>query len=390
MKSTVLLMSLVMTCATQAQSVADKVIAETRDALLKHRSVAYRADLHMKFDNMTDTFSFVENVKLLRLKDDTLFGGKILFSRGDSAFTSYTGQEILQCDTKTDSCQRFSVAKRETWAIEQDLRTMIIWRDFFHPADLDNMLKADRQKEALPDTVVSGELCWHVRSKRPDHDGIKDAVTHLYISQHDHAVDLEIIRVVVQGDVQYSWRQMLEHSFDTVQDQEFDMGTLLPKAIVTDFKMPGSVPMLSIGDPAPPLIGDLYGSTSELDTLRTTGHVTFVDFWYMSCPPCRTSTPVVDSLYAIYKNKGVQFVGVNAQDKMQDNLGKLPDFLSKRPIHYSLLIADEDLETSYKVKGHPAFYIIDQEGRIAEAHEGYGRGLEKEWAAKLNELLGAK
>ncbi len=373
-----------------AQSPVEKLITDTRDALLRQHSVSYKAELRMKFTNMPDTFSFVEDVKLKRVEGDTVIGGKVLFTEGDSAFTAYNGNVILECDMKTDSCVRYTAAKDHTWQLQHNMRTMIIWRDFLDPSSMDKMLKPDRQGSQLPDTVLSGQTCWHIRSKRPDDGEAKDAMTDLYISQQDHAVLLEVFRIVVQGDVQYSWRRILEHSFGTPTEMDFELSALLPQAIVSHPQAYVPEPMLSVGDAAPPLLGDLYGTTLEPDSLPTEGHITFVDFWYMSCPPCRTSTPVVDSLHSVYKERGVRFVGVNAVDKANEQLGLLPSFLKNRPIHYALLIADMALETAYRVNAHPAFYIIDWDGRIAATYAGYGPGAEKRWAAELDRLLSRK
>lgn len=386
-RSFLTLAALSLVCLSWAQSSVDKLIMETRDALARQRSVSYKAELRMKFTNMPDTFSFVEDVKLQRVEGDTVIGGKVLFTEGDSAFTTYNGTVILECDMKTDSCVRYTAAKDHTWQLQHNMRTMIIWRDFLDPSSMDKTLKPDRQRSQLPDTVLSGQTCWHIRSKRPDDGEAKDATTDLYISQQDHAVLLEVFRVVVQGDVQYSWRRILTHSFGTPVDMDFELGARFANAMVSDHRPYVPEPMLSVGEIAPPLLGEVYGSAPEPDSLPTSGQVTFVDFWYMSCPPCRTSTPVVDSLHAVYKERGVRFVGVNTVDKANGNLGLLPSFLKNRPVHYPLLIADMAIETAYRVSGHPAFYIIDKDGRIAAAFEGYGRGTEKKWAAVLDRLL---
>ena len=54
------------------------------------------------------------------------------------------------------------------------------------------------------------------------------------------------------------------------------------------------------------------GSTVSAAALR--GHVVVVNFWYASCPPCRTEAPTLAKLATAYAGKGVEFVGVNVYD----------------------------------------------------------------------------
>jgi hypothetical protein len=42
---------------------------------------------------------------------------------------------------------------------------------------------------------------------------------------------------------------------------------------------------------------------------------------------------------------------------------------------------------SYGVQGIPRLFIVDQEGKLVYAHEGYGGGLERNLSLILEELL---
>lgn len=375
-------------CAAQVE--ADSVLSLVEAAIRKAPSIRYTASLSMKFTNMQDTFQFVDEVFLLRQETDSMFGGLIHFTTGDSSFKAYDGRYVFACDETTDSCTRFDPTKGETGAIKQDLRTMLIWWDFLDVGNIAIMRKPDRVRELLSDTIISGTDCWHVTSSSPPNQQRGEAVSNLYVSKIDHMVLLDEFRIDVNGDAQYSRRQLLSHQLKPLSKLNFTLGKLLPGAIVNDPVMPEREPALAVDDTAPLLVGDLYGSGPELDSIAAIGSITFVDFWYMSCPPCRMSVPIVDSLYTAFKHQDVRFIGVNTVDKAYGKLALLPEFLKKRPIHYDLLIGDETLGTAYRVTAHPTFYIIGKDGKVAASYAGYEKGLELQWAEKLNELLSRK
>ena len=364
-----------------------EVIGMWEQTVLTHSSVAYRATIRTKFSNLPDTFSFTEKVLLERIPQDTLFGGRILFTTEDSAFAAYDLNYCYTCDMASDSCDRYDPKKGENWPIESDLRTMILWRAFLKPSRLQGLPEMGVKFELLPDTIVNATSCWHVRSLFPNKQQVTNDIRDAYYSKESHVPLLEIRSVLVEGDVQYSHLLIHEFSFDTGEAPGFDINKIMPHAVLTDYVDQEREAILPVGNKAPTLIGNIYGSSEGVDSIPYAGHVTLVDFWYMQCPPCRSSVPVLDSLYGVYKDRGVQFVGVNYWDKKADNLDQLPAFLEKRPIHYPILFVEEGFEESFSVQAHPAFFIIDKDGTVAANYEGFGPGMAKSWAAKLDELL---
>jgi thiol-disulfide isomerase/thioredoxin len=239
----------------------------------------------------------------------------------------------------------------------------------------------------LPDTLIGSSACWHIRAHYANEGAVTDNIKDLYISKEGYLPLLEIRHLFIEGDLQYSKREIKEVRFDILSDRELDIAQIMPNAVVTDFQSEENKPLLPIGSKAPTLVGDIYGSDTDRDTIPYGGKVTMVDFWYMHCPPCRSSIPVLDSLYLVYKDRGVQFVGVNHWDYKTDRLGQLPAFLEKRPIHYPILLADASLEEAFQVHAHPAFFIVDRMGNVAFTNEGYGPGTATKWAETFDELL---
>ena len=65
------------------------------------------------------------------------------------------------------------------------------------------------------------------------------------------------------------------------------------------------------GELAPPFSMALVGG-GEIDTADLHGKVVMLDFWASWCPPCRDEAPTLAQVYAEYRDRGVEFVGVNS------------------------------------------------------------------------------
>lgn len=127
-------------------------------------------------------------------------------------------------------------------------------------------------------------------------------------------------------------------------------------------------------EPAHPLLGreapdwsleDLSGNTVSLDDFE--GHVLVLDFWYMSCPHCIRSHPVINELAESYRDvEGVEVLGMNT-----DTDARFPAYVAyELELDFPVLLAG-DLHEDYRVEGYPTFMVVDREGRITEVIDGF-------------------
>jgi peroxiredoxin len=125
----------------------------------------------------------------------------------------------------------------------------------------------------------------------------------------------------------------------------------------------------------------LDGGSVSLADYR--GRVVIMEFWATWCSPCRFSLPSLEVVYKKYRDKGLTVLLIN-QDEPSD---KVRAWAKKRFTAPILLDEGARIGTSYGVQGIPRLFIIDQEGKLVYAHEGYGGGLERNLQLILDQLL---
>lgn len=105
------------------------------------------------------------------------------------------------------------------------------------------------------------------------------------------------------------------------------------------------------------------GDTLRLSSLR--GHYVVLDFWASWCPDCRKDAPEIVRLYNMYKDRGVQFVGVSFDTDKQ----AWTTALEKLGIAYTQVSELKKWKTTevskdYAVKWIPSVYLIDPQGKV--------------------------
>jgi thiol-disulfide isomerase/thioredoxin len=125
---------------------------------------------------------------------------------------------------------------------------------------------------------------------------------------------------------------------------------------------------------------DVEGRAVDLKALR--GKVVLIDFWATWCGPCIAELPNIRKVYADYHDKGFEIVGIaleNGKLQPSDNPEQtatklatarkvLNDFTAKEnmpwPQYFDGKWWKNDISTRYDIKGIPAMFLLDQEGKV--------------------------
>lgn len=126
---------------------------------------------------------------------------------------------------------------------------------------------------------------------------------------------------------------------------------------------------LEEGDSAPLFtLPDILVGKPEISLEALRGKTVYVDFWASWCAPCLRSMPLINELYAKYRDQGFEVVAINVDDPIEDG----QDFLLDTPLDY-LIAADTDNKVlnEFGVTGMPTSFLIDKEGTIQMIHMGF-------------------
>ena len=142
-----------------------------------------------------------------------------------------------------------------------------------------------------------------------------------------------------------------------------DMVPRVRAAVVAELKAIEARLMLKEGTAAPdfnlPVLG---GGTSSLSAMK--GKVVVVNFWATWCPPCINEMPVLNDLYAAYRDQGVEVLGLSLDE---EGLPITKPFVEKLGVTYPILEADRKTYQAYgNVLTIPHTFVIDREGTVAK------------------------
>lgn len=112
------------------------------------------------------------------------------------------------------------------------------------------------------------------------------------------------------------------------------------------------------------------------------GKIVLVDFWASWCGPCRREMPELVKMYAKYKNKGFEIVGVSLDDDKEAWLEGLNSMKMTWPQISDLKGWNAQGAQDYGVRSIPHTLLLDKEGKII-ARGLYGEELIK----KVDELM---
>ncbi len=116
------------------------------------------------------------------------------------------------------------------------------------------------------------------------------------------------------------------------------------------------------------------------------GKIVFIDFWATWCGPCRGATPYVNKLYEEFKNEEeVLVIGMNLD--YNKNIDEINTFVKKEKIQYVVLKADQKITNQFKIRGIPAFFVLNKEGKIAKKYVGFDPSFFKQMSDDIKKLL---
>ncbi len=130
-------------------------------------------------------------------------------------------------------------------------------------------------------------------------------------------------------------------------------------------------------------LDDLQGDSVRLSSFG--GRVVLLNFWATWCEPCRDEMPSLESLYNLYKDKGLVVVGVD----LDESAASVQSFVSQHGITFPILLdRSGSVGLRYGARGIPTSYLIDKDGDVTSGTVGGREWTTPETRALIDALVG--
>lgn len=127
---------------------------------------------------------------------------------------------------------------------------------------------------------------------------------------------------------------------------------------------------VSAGDKAPDFsLGSVTGKTT-IKLSSYTKKPTLLVFWASWCPHCQHELPAIQKLYNQYKSKGLNVVGVSADQDQKDAAGLINDKKITFPNAFAGTDKGKKVIDDYGVKEVPTIYVLEKGGKIKAVRSG--------------------
>jgi peroxiredoxin len=148
----------------------------------------------------------------------------------------------------------------------------------------------------------------------------------------------------------------------------------------------GSAVGARIGEPAPPLvITSLSGAKVSLESLR--GRPVLLNVWATWCLPCLEEIPELVKLHDRHASEGLAVVGVSVD--VGSAVDAVRSFVAEHEIPFAIwLDPEERVSHAFGVRGVPATFVLDREGRVLLRREGPITAEDPEFARALERARG--
>jgi len=376
MKLFILLAFILYGLSTNAQN---NLLQNTINKLEGYRNFSYKYVYKQK-EAFSDTLILQRKVALLKVPEDKSIG---YFFRKDLkaddiknlSIDLYNGNGLILIDP-VDST--YSTNSNQAMSFNSLLLGQLNWINKFSKKDTSKLVKS-------ADTVVNSINSYHLILNTKDTIINKE---HLYTRKHlfiDKYTGLPVAILTKARTADFG-KEVVDYY---VQENYFNFNIDQENINTAYFSIPKGfkpytkhhISLLMPGTIAPNWT--LYNTEGEKISLsQLKGKIIVLDFFFVGCTGCMQTLAPLDKLYEKYKNKNFVLLSISERDNKQ----LVTAFKKSQRIKNQMFPDGGNVTKLYHTTVYPTFYLIDQEGKIADVITGYSNGFENKIAALIDNL----
>ena len=254
-------------------------------------------------------------------------------------------------------------------------------KDLPFAAEIWNLTKEQNRKTRMADTAGNYQIGLQVRALRKKNQEMRVEFVNENPKAFASILILQTLTLILNPEE-------LGERFSKIDDKykNSDAAISLNKRIEGNKKT-------AIGKPVVPFAQEgIDGNMVDIAALK--GKVILIDFWGSWCVPCRQSHPAMKELYAKYKSRGLEIIGIS-NEWMSGKSVKDQQIVWKKAVkedginwlHVLFNPEIRDIVKEYDINGYPTKYLVDQNGNYILKIVGNSAEMHKMLAAKLEEIL---
>lgn len=337
------------------------------------KSLSYEIDYKIKyFSEIGDTTKVSAKIDLIRQSNDSIFGGYV-WIKSDSIERYYNTQNTYFIDHRNQSITKYQ--KEDYFVITGNTLGEAMNVYFLKPERLVYGASDTTINIIIKDENLNGNKHWKLAYQYEDDGVIKNTRKNIWIRKENMFISKVNFSSDLQGENQYNQWDLSGISYNnvSVDDLELRFDAIRQKYDLEDYKQrtKEELSLLANGTKMPELKGIQYFDRAKVSLSDYQGKLVLLDFWYMDCFPCIKSIPHLNELYNKYKEKGLVVVGANPYDGKEQNLKRMPNFLSNNTIDYPIMFIDEKNSKEFKIQVYPSFYLVDKQGKVIHSEMGF-------------------
>lgn len=354
----------------------------------------YEMNMKMKFMDMKDTswnvdYKFFFN----KIKNDSIY--PVAFNSERIAHghyldnTLYTGNDFV---TYSKTKKTASIMPKAKWSnkisnLSRDSK--ITFYSPFISDDASPLPAASHYNDAqhhfkfIGKETMNNMNCYHIQEIAfPQFDSSQ--VIHSLKNKIDYWINMEDmipVKYAIQSTIlqygdtlsQYESRTLTKYVLNNAKNLDALQLSAIPSYChISDYTEAKKLALLQKNTTAP----DWNLATAAGEKISLSGYkgkLVLIDFFYKNCYSCLKAIPGLDSLYAKYKKDGLQLIGIDPVDSLNQDL---QHFISVAGINYPVVFDDKQLAaTNYRVSGYPTTFLIDKSGKVIYASVGFDESM---------------